>query len=60
VEDGASTEKAQEDVESLLRERRRISTLKPNDFQIRDMKELASTMLATTQLLTPFSVPLRR
>ncbi|OPX95785.1 MAG: Macrolide export ATP-binding/permease protein MacB [Syntrophorhabdus sp. PtaB.Bin047] len=52
VEDGASTEKAQEDVESLLRERRRISTLKPNDFQIRDMKELASTMLATTQLLT--------
>jgi putative ABC transport system permease protein len=36
----------------LLRERRRISTLKPNDFQIRDMKELASTMLATTKLLT--------
>jgi len=52
VEDGASTEKAQGDIESLLRERRRISTLKPNDFQIRDMKELASTMLATTQLLT--------
>ena len=52
VEDGASTEKAQQDIESLLRERRRISTLKANDFQIRDMKELASTMLATTQLLT--------
>ena len=52
VEEGASTEKAQEDIEGLLRERRRISTLKPNDFQIRDMKELASTMLATTELLT--------
>ncbi len=52
VEDGASTQKAQDDIESLLRERRRISTLKPNDFQIRDMKELASTMLATTELLT--------
>lgn len=52
VEDGASTEKAQQDIEGLLRERRRISTLKANDFQIRDMKELASTMLATTQLLT--------
>jgi len=52
VEEGASTEKAQQDIEGLLRERRRISTLKPNDFQIRDMKELASTMLATTQLLT--------
>ncbi|HNT44814.1 MAG TPA: FtsX-like permease family protein, partial [Syntrophorhabdaceae bacterium] len=52
VEDGASTQKAQDDIESLLRERRRISSLKPNDFQIRDMKELASTMLATTELLT--------
>ncbi len=40
-----------DDIESLLRERRRISSLKPNDFQIRDMKELA-TMLATTELLT--------
>ncbi len=52
VEDGASTDKAQQDIEALLRERRRISTLKPNDFQIRDMKEIASTMLATTELLT--------
>ncbi len=52
VEEGVSTEKAQQDIEALLRERRRISTPKPNDFQIRDMKELASTMLATTQLLT--------
>jgi putative ABC transport system permease protein len=47
-----STEKAQQDIEALLLERRRISTLKPSDFQIRDMKELASTMLATTKLLT--------
>jgi putative ABC transport system permease protein len=52
VEEGASTEKAQQDIEGLLRERRRISSLKGNDFQIRDMKELASTLLATTQLLT--------
>lgn len=52
VEEGASTEKAQQDIEGLLRERRRISNLKGNDFQIRDMKELAGTLLATTQLLT--------
>ncbi|OPY00375.1 MAG: Macrolide export ATP-binding/permease protein MacB [Syntrophorhabdus sp. PtaB.Bin006] len=52
VEEGASTEKAQQDIEGLLRERRRISSLKGNDFQIRDMKELAGTLLATTQLLT--------
>ena len=52
VEEGVSTEKVQQDIEALLRERRRISTLRPNDFQIRDMKELASTMLATTKLLT--------
>ena len=52
VEEGASTEKAQQDIEGLLRERRRISSLKGNDFQIRDMKELASTLLATTRLLT--------
>ena len=52
VEEGASTEKVQQDIEGLLRERRRISNLKGNDFQIRDMKELASTMLATTELLT--------
>ncbi|HBA54961.1 ABC transporter permease [Syntrophorhabdus aromaticivorans] len=52
VEEGASTEKVQQDIEGLLRERRRISNLKGNDFQIRDMKELAGTLLATTQLLT--------
>ncbi|MHB8110948.1 MAG: ABC transporter permease [Syntrophorhabdaceae bacterium] len=52
VEEGVPSEKAQGDIDSLLRERRRISGLKPSDFQIRDMKELASTMLATTKLLT--------
>lgn len=52
VEEGVPSEKAQADIDSLLRERRRISSLKPSDFQIRDMKELASTMLATTKLLT--------
>jgi len=52
VEEGVSTEKVQQDIEGLLRERRRISSLKGNDFQIRDMKELATTLLATTRLLT--------
>jgi putative ABC transport system permease protein len=52
VESGASTEKAQADVERLFRERRRVAASDENDFSIRDMKEIAETMQATTRTLT--------
>ena len=52
VEKGASTEKAAGDIAGLLRERRRISASKDDDFHIADMKEIAETLTGTTRVLT--------
>jgi putative ABC transport system permease protein len=52
VSDGASTEKVQKDIESLMRERRHISSNEDDDFQVMDMKEIASMLTGTTQVLT--------
>ena len=52
VEKGASTEKASGDIAGLLRERRRISASKDDDFHIADMKEIAETLTGTTRVLT--------
>ena len=52
VEKGASTEKAVGDIAGLLRERRRISASKDDDFHIADMKEIAETLTGTTRVLT--------
>ncbi len=52
VMDGASTEKVQRDLERLLRERRHISPSEEDDFNVRDMKEIAKTLTGTTQVLT--------
>ncbi|HWR89393.1 MAG TPA: ABC transporter permease [Dissulfurispiraceae bacterium] len=52
VMDGASTEKVQRDLERLLRERRHISPSEEDDFNVRDMKEIAKTLTGTTQILT--------
>ncbi len=52
VRDGIATEKAQNDLERLMRERRRIAPGKDDDFQIRDMKEIAQMLTGTTRILT--------
>jgi putative ABC transport system permease protein len=50
--DGVSTEKVQRDIEQLIRERRRITPGKDDDFHVHNMKELVSTLTGTTKLLT--------
>jgi putative ABC transport system permease protein len=50
--DGVSTEKIQRDIEQLLRERRRITPGKDDDFHVRNMQQLISTLAGTTQVLT--------
>ena len=52
AQDGVSTEKAQQDIEQLLRERRRIAPGEDNDFHVNDMQEVVSMMTGTTQVLT--------
>ena len=50
--DGVSTSKVQRDIERLMRERRRISVAEDDDFNVRDMKEIAEALTGTTQILT--------
>jgi putative ABC transport system permease protein len=52
VNEGASTEKAQEDISRLLRERRKIRPKEGDDFSVFDMKEVSDTMTGTTEVLT--------
>jgi putative ABC transport system permease protein len=50
--DGASTTKVQEDIERLMRERRKIRPGGDDDFNVRDLKEVASTFTSSTRVLT--------
>ncbi|MGD8641601.1 MAG: ABC transporter permease, partial [Gammaproteobacteria bacterium] len=52
AKDGASTTKVKRDIEVLMRERRRISANEDDDFNVRDMKEIAEALTGTTQVLT--------
>jgi len=52
VRQGASTEKVQQDIERLLRERRHLAPSDDNNFHVMDMKEIAKMLTGTTQLLT--------
>lgn len=52
AQDGVSTAKVQSDVESLLRERRRIGIGRDDDFSVNDMSQIAAAMTGTTVLLT--------
>lgn len=52
AEDGASTTKVKEDIEKLLRERRHIGDGQEDDFFVRDMQEIMSTLTGTTRILT--------
>lgn len=50
--DGVSTSKVKTDVELLMRERRRISAKESDDFNVRDLQEITTTLTGTTQVLT--------
>jgi putative ABC transport system permease protein len=50
--DGADTDRVKRDIELLMRERRHISPLQDDDFNVLDMKEIARTLAGTTQILT--------
>lgn len=52
AEDTVGTEKVQVDVEALLRQRRRIPDGQQNNFQVRDMKEVAETVERVTGVMT--------
>ena len=52
AQDGVSTEIVKQDIERLMRERRRISSGEDDDFHVNDMQELVSTMTGTTRVLT--------
>ncbi|MBN1380203.1 MAG: ABC transporter permease [Deltaproteobacteria bacterium] len=52
IREGVDTEKAKRDIEDLLRERRHIATGQNDDFQVRDLKEIATMLTSTTKTLT--------
>jgi len=50
--DGFSTSKVQREIELLLRERRRIAVGEDDDFNVRDLREIADALTGTTRVLT--------
>ncbi len=52
VRQGASTEKAQREIGRLMRERRHLSASDDDNFNVMDMKEIATMLTGTTELLT--------
>ncbi len=50
--DGVSTEKVQKDLEALMRDRRKIRGGATDDFNVRDLKEVASAFTSSTKVLT--------
>jgi putative ABC transport system permease protein len=49
---GVATAQVKRDLEMLMRERRRITPGKDDDFNVRDMQELTAMLTGTTQVLT--------
>jgi len=52
AKDGVSTEKVKKDVETLMRERRRIGNDQDDDFNVRDLKEIIQALTSSTRVLT--------
>jgi putative ABC transport system permease protein len=52
AQDDISTTAVKEDIEALMRERRRIAPSADDDFHVRDMQEIVSTLTTTTRVLT--------
>jgi putative ABC transport system permease protein len=52
AQDDISTNAVKKDIEALMRERRRIASSANDDFHVRDMQEIVSTLTSTTRVLT--------
>jgi putative ABC transport system permease protein len=52
VRDGESTEKAQKDITRLMRERRHLAANEEDNFNVMDLKEIATMLTGTTKVLT--------
>ncbi len=52
VRDGASTEAAEAEITRILRSRRHLSANQEDDFDVMDMKEIATMLSGTTRVLT--------
>ncbi len=52
VNEGISTEKVQQEIRSLLRNRRHLAASDDDNFRVMDTKEIANMLTGTTQLLT--------
>ena len=52
AQDGVSTDQVKKRIETLMRERRRISSGEDDDFHVNDMEQLVSMMTGTTRVLT--------
>jgi putative ABC transport system permease protein len=50
--DGVSTEKVQSDIEALMRDRRKIRGGTTDNFNVRDLQEVASAFTSSTRVLT--------
>lgn len=52
VADASQTDRVRQDIEVLLRERRRIGSGVEDDFEVNDLKEIAAIVESTTSILT--------
>jgi putative ABC transport system permease protein len=52
AKDGASTERVKRDIGRLMRSRRHLSANQDDNFNVMDMKEIASMLSGTTQMMT--------
>jgi putative ABC transport system permease protein len=52
AKDGASTERVKRDIRRLLRVRRHLSASQDDNFNVMDMKEIASMLSGTTRMMT--------
>jgi putative ABC transport system permease protein len=52
VADGRSSSLVKAQIESLLRQRRKVLPNRPDDFTVRDIQEIATAVQGTTQVLT--------
>ena len=52
AKDGASTDRVKRDIGRLMRSRRHLSSNQDDNFNVMDMKEIASMLSGTTQMMT--------
>jgi putative ABC transport system permease protein len=52
VKDGVATDTSKAEIETLMRERRRISSTAEDDFNVFDMKQISSMLTGITSVLT--------